>query len=79
MYHFDFYRLNEPGVVAAELAEVEGDDDIVVAVEWGEIVHTVLPDSRILVTIKATSENDRSITFEYPSTYTYLFKNVTKV
>lgn len=75
LYHFDFYRLNEPGVVASELAEVEGDPAVVVVVEWGEIVHEVLPESRIKVTIKAEAETDRIISFQYPEEYSYLFTN----
>ncbi len=73
LFHFDFYRLNDAGIVANELAEVEGDQNVVVAVEWGDIVHDVLPAERIIVTIKATAENDRSIEFRFTKKYDYLF------
>lgn len=72
LYHFDFYRLNDPGIVANELAEVEGDSENVVVVEWGDVVHTVLPESRILITIKSTSDAERSITFSIPDQYEYI-------
>ena len=76
LFHFDFYRLDDAGVVASELAEVEGDPDVVVAVEWGDIVHDVLPKDRIVVAIKATAESDRSVTFRFPGKYKYLFQEV---
>jgi tRNA threonylcarbamoyladenosine biosynthesis protein TsaE len=73
LHHFDFYRLSDAGIVANELSEVEGDPDIVVAVEWGEIVHDFLPKQRIVVHITAQSEEQRSIQFTYPEEFAYLF------
>jgi len=73
LFHFDFYRLSDAGIVASELAEVEGDPDVVVAVEWGDIVHDVLPNERIIVTINATAENERSIEFRFSENFEYLF------
>lgn len=77
-HHFDFYRLEDVGIVKNELAEVLGDPEIVVAVEWGEAVHDVLPKDRITVNIKATSENERLFTFSYPKDLDYLFANIPK-
>ena len=76
LHHFDFYRLQDGGIVANELAEVVGDPNIVVALEWGEIVHTVLPSQKLLITIKVLSENSRHITFIFPDSYDYLFKDL---
>jgi len=73
-HHFDFYRLDDAGIVGNELAEVEEDTDAVVAVEWGGVVHDILPRSRIVITITATDEVNRKITFEYPDSYSYLFE-----
>lgn len=72
LYHFDFYRLGEAGIVANELGEVVGDQAAAVVVEWGEIVHDVLPPERLTVTIKATGETGRELTFTYPSHLEYL-------
>src|SRR5205807_2663685 len=38
IYHFDFYRLNEPGIMRQELAEAIADLSGVMVVEWPEIV-----------------------------------------
>ena len=79
LFHFDFYRLDDAGIVANELAEVENDPDVVVAVEWGEIVHDLLPSERVIVSIKATDEETRSITIEYSEKYDYLFSDLKHV
>lgn len=76
IYHFDFYRLNEAGIMTDELAEVIDDDKAVVVIEWSEIVHEVLPEQRLTVRITATGENDREINFNYPEAYNYLIKNL---
>lgn len=38
IHHFDFYRLNEGGVVGQELDELVGDVGVVVIIEWGQTV-----------------------------------------
>lgn len=70
--HFDFYRLNEAGIVADELAEIVHDPQTVVVVEWGEIVHDVLPKDRLTIRFRLTGEGTREITFEYPDKLSYL-------
>lgn len=70
--HFDFYRLGEAGIVADELAEVIGDPAYVAVVEWGDIVHDVLPENRLTVRIAQTGDDTRLLTFEYPAELKYL-------
>jgi tRNA threonylcarbamoyladenosine biosynthesis protein TsaE len=72
LYHFDFYRLGEPGIVAAELLEVIDDPKAIVVIEWGEIVENVLPVNRLTVTFRSTGEAIRQLIFEYPSRLNYL-------
>lgn len=59
--HFDFYRLDEPGIMKDELSEVLGDHDCVTVIEWGDSVEDVLPEDRIKINITSVSENDRLI------------------
>ncbi|MFT4532128.1 MAG: tRNA threonylcarbamoyladenosine biosynthesis protein TsaE [Candidatus Saccharimonadales bacterium] len=75
-YHYDFYRLDEPGLVAEELAEVVDDKQAVTIIEWAETVREVLPASRLKITLKQhqTSENARECELEYPDKMTYLLK-----
>ncbi len=70
--HFDFYRLSAGGIVADELAEVIHDPGHVTVVEWGEVVHDVLPDDRLTVILKQTETGNRTITINYPLKLRYL-------
>jgi tRNA threonylcarbamoyladenosine biosynthesis protein TsaE len=72
LHHFDFYRLQAAGVVAAELAESLAQSNAVVVVEWGDIVHDVFPAERITVAIKASTETARQFEFEIPATYSHI-------
>jgi tRNA threonylcarbamoyladenosine biosynthesis protein TsaE len=74
--HFDFYRLHEAGVVAAELAEFMQDDQTIVAVEWGDVVHNVLPDDRIIIKITVTGDNSRHITCTLPTEKAYILEGI---
>lgn len=64
LHHFDFYRLQDGGVVASELAENIHDPKVITVVEWGEVVHDVLPNERIKISIRTLSENTREIHIE---------------
>jgi tRNA threonylcarbamoyladenosine biosynthesis protein TsaE len=77
LYHFDFYRLKDPGVMRDELTEAVNDQGQVVAVEWADIVEDVLPAERITLIIKSTGETEREFTFQYPDKYDYLFPDKT--
>jgi tRNA threonylcarbamoyladenosine biosynthesis protein TsaE len=64
LHHFDFYRLNDPGIMAAELKEVLENPNNIVIIEWAQSVQGVLPDKRIKIEIKTTDENKRAIYIE---------------
>ncbi len=70
--HFDFYRLQEPGIMRDELAEALTDPKSVVVVEWGAIVEDVLPEGRLTITIRATGQNSRELIFDCPKRLEYL-------
>ncbi len=72
LYHFDFYRLQEAGVMEDELAEAAGDPHGAVIVEWGNIVRHVLPEGSLIIEIQATGETERKITFTYLEDRAYL-------
>lgn len=76
IHHFDFYRLQEAGVIADELAEVAGDPQTVVVVEWGDIVQHVLPARRLTITIRQTPEGSRELHFTCHDDLKYLLEAV---
>jgi tRNA threonylcarbamoyladenosine biosynthesis protein TsaE len=76
IHHFDFYRLQEAGIVADELAEIIGDPKAVAVVEWGDVVQDVLPKERLTLTITQTPEGDRKLAFAYAESLAYLLEGV---
>lgn len=78
IHHFDFYRLNEPGVVTHELAEVVEDSKAVVVVEWAQTVQDVLQPDHLIVTFQShpTETDSRTITISGPDSLTYLIGDV---
>jgi tRNA threonylcarbamoyladenosine biosynthesis protein TsaE len=72
IYHFDFYRLEDPGIMRRELAETLEDPAAVVAVEWGAAVKSVLPARRLAVRINAATDSGRHFEFSYPPSLSYL-------
>ena len=76
MHHFDFYRLSEAGIVGNELSEVVGDPDMVVVIEWGEIVHDILPGNRIIISIKSLDEEKRSLKVQTEKDLEYAIKGI---
>lgn len=59
--HYDFYRLNDAGIMSAELAEVMEDPFTVVVIEWAGTVKDVLADNRWKIEISAISEDGRRV------------------
>jgi tRNA threonylcarbamoyladenosine biosynthesis protein TsaE len=62
LHHFDFYRLNSADIVNQELAEVVGQPDVIVAIEWAQNAAKVLPRERLKVQLDWLDQNKRSIT-----------------
>lgn len=72
LYHFDFYRLSEPGIMRDELAEILQDPQAVIAVEWADIVNDVLPANRLTIQIMSIGETARELHFSFPEELEYL-------
>lgn len=70
VHHFDFYRLHEAGIVGAELAELLHDERAVVVIEWGDVVHDILPAHRIRIQITVQPDGSRKLTATVPSEHT---------
>lgn len=71
IYHYDFYRLDDPGIMRDELAESMEDKSAVTVIEWSAIVKDVLPAEHIAVEFESsdTSADERQITFKYPQSF----------
>ena len=73
IFHYDFYRLLDAGVLQQELAEQLTDSTTVAIVEWAAIVENVLPADRVSITINPTGDVERSYSIDVPQKFNYLF------
>lgn len=64
--HYDFYRLNDAGIMANELTETTQDPESVTVIEWADIVEGVLPDHRLRITFSAPTETSRTLVMDGP-------------
>jgi tRNA threonylcarbamoyladenosine biosynthesis protein TsaE len=76
IHHFDFYRLNQPGIVGLELSEVLSDPKTVTVIEWADVVVGVLPKVRVKVTISNEGDANRLINISCPSEFGYLIRDL---
>ena len=70
--HFDFYRLQEAGLIEHEIEEALDDSLTVVVVEWSDVVKHVLPEQRLTITIEKANDTARVFELEFPDEYSYL-------
>lgn len=68
IYHYDFYRLHNPGILADQLTEALDDKTAIVVVEWAGVVENVLPEDRLFIKFEMTEQvpDERVITINYP-------------
>lgn len=74
IHHFDFYRLQEAGLMEHELHDLLDDPKIVIIVEWGDIVRHVLPDKRLTIEIIQASETSRELRAACHTSLSYLLE-----
>jgi tRNA threonylcarbamoyladenosine biosynthesis protein TsaE len=76
LHHFDFYRLDEAGIMEYEVHDEIGRPGAVVVIEWGEVVKHVLPDERMTIRITSTGDASREFTVDYPERLAYLLEGI---
>lgn len=73
LHHYDFYRLQDAGVMQYELAESISDSKAVTVVEWADTVHDVLPTERVVIQLKYTPDgNGREFELKAAENLSYL-------
>lgn len=60
--HYDFYRLDDAGIMASDLNETVKDPRTVTVIEWADIASDVLPIERLTLQIIPTGETGREVT-----------------
>lgn len=61
LIHYDFYRLDDPGIMRDELAESLSEPNSVVVVEWGGGVADLLPTNKYHLETKLNADGSRTI------------------
>lgn len=59
--HYDFYRLQEPGLMAENLNESLNDPSVLTIIEWANTVANILPKNRITITFKVLKDGSREL------------------
>lgn len=62
LFHYDFYRLQEAGIMHNELEETLRDSQSITLIEWADIIKGVLPIDRLSITIQSPTEHSRHLT-----------------
>ena len=61
LIHYDFYRLQDPGIMSEDLTENLMNHNNVIVIEWGESIAGILPEDRIKVNIHYNDDNSRTV------------------
>lgn len=61
LVHYDFYRLQDPGIMSEDLIENLMNRKNIVVIEWGESIAGFLPEDRIKVSINYNNDNSRTV------------------
>ena len=61
LIHYDFYRLNDPGLMVEDLQENLAEPKNVVVIEWGESVTDLLPEGHIKIEIIYNDDGTREV------------------
>lgn len=59
--HYDFYRLQDPGLMTEDLADNLSNPQNIIVVEWGESVNNILPEDRTIINIKYNEDGTREV------------------
>lgn len=76
IYHYDFYRLTEPGIIQHEIIDALADSRAVVVIEWGGIVGNILPADRLTIKLDKTDNDHRTAVGTYPKDRAYIMEKV---
>jgi tRNA threonylcarbamoyladenosine biosynthesis protein TsaE len=59
--HYDFYRLNDAGIMLEELKEKIYDSKTVTVIEWGGVGEGILPADKLTISLATIDENTRTV------------------
>lgn len=67
LIHYDFYRLDDPGLMAEDLAEAIQTPGSLTVIEWGQNVLNLVPDDAYFLNFTINDDGSRTITEGAPA------------
>lgn len=64
LVHYDFYRLDDPGLMAHEIHEKVGSPNFITVIEWAGIVEEIMPIDRLTLSILSPTKDTRRVLVE---------------
>lgn len=61
LVHYDFYRLNDPGLMTEDLEENLNNPNTVIVVEWANTVENFLPNNRKIIELSLNDDGSREV------------------
>lgn len=61
LIHYDFYRLNDPGIMSEDLMENLKDKNNIILIEWSDSIKDFLPEKHTIINIKYNDDNSREL------------------
>ncbi|MBR3132068.1 tRNA (adenosine(37)-N6)-threonylcarbamoyltransferase complex ATPase subunit type 1 TsaE [Candidatus Saccharibacteria bacterium] len=61
LIHYDFYRLNDPGLMQEDLAENLQNPKNIIIIEWGNSISNLLPPKHLTIIINYDDQGNRDI------------------
>ena len=67
LIHYDFYRLDDPGLMAEDLAEAIQAPGSLTVIEWGQDILNLVPENAHFLTFAINDDGSRTITEGVPA------------
>lgn len=64
LIHYDFYRLEDPGLMRDDLAESLADPTAIIVLEWAQSVTNLLPSDHITINFSVLEDGSRDLTIK---------------
>ncbi len=61
LVHYDFYRLNDPGIMSEDLLENINDKNTITIVEWADSVSDILPENHEKLEVLLNDDGTRTV------------------
>lgn len=65
LIHYDFYRLEDPGIMQEDLLENLKNPNNIIVIEWSDSVKNLLPENHTIINIKYNDDNSREVEIQW--------------